>query len=164
VELCIGEIRTSQDDSKQLIDTYSTFALLYNWFPTEAKQLREIGIRKPRSEFFALSGKFLELAMVENRWYAYEQTMVLLLLAMATQRKVGYVKLSDIRDYAGDRNNPASALQQAERTERVLKHYWRECQIRQDKPWQENFEHLSARSNQIMATAKVILNEALPPL
>ena len=32
-DLCIGEIATDHNNSKQLIDTYGTFALLYNWFP-----------------------------------------------------------------------------------------------------------------------------------
>src|SRR5881396_417941 len=31
-DLCIGEIEANHNNPKQLIDTYGTFALLYNWF------------------------------------------------------------------------------------------------------------------------------------
>ncbi|HKI72848.1 MAG TPA: hypothetical protein VKA81_10755, partial [Verrucomicrobiae bacterium] len=38
-DICIGEIATDHNNSKQLIDTYGTFALLYNWFPSEAREI-----------------------------------------------------------------------------------------------------------------------------
>ena len=50
-DLCIGEIATDHANSKQLIDTYGTFALLYNWFPTETQEIRQF-TERPRSEFF----------------------------------------------------------------------------------------------------------------
>src|SRR5262249_44512996 len=34
-DFSIGEITTDHTHSKQLIDTYGTFALLYHWFPRE---------------------------------------------------------------------------------------------------------------------------------
>ena len=40
-DMCIGEIATDHNNSKQLIDTYGTFALLYNWFPAEAQEIRQ---------------------------------------------------------------------------------------------------------------------------
>ncbi len=47
-DLCIGEIATDHNNSKQLIDTYGTFALLYNWFPGEARAIRQY-TERPRS-------------------------------------------------------------------------------------------------------------------
>jgi hypothetical protein len=49
-DICIGEIATDHNNSKQLIDTYGTFALMYNWFPTEAREIRQF-TERPRSEF-----------------------------------------------------------------------------------------------------------------
>src|SRR5205809_5577474 len=82
-DLCIGEIATDHNNSKQLIDTYGTFALLYNWFPAEAEEIRKF-TERPRSEFFALRHSFLA-EVLNSKWYAYEQTVVMLL--QAVQRK-----------------------------------------------------------------------------
>ena len=57
-DLCIGEIATDHGNSKQLIDTYGTFALLYNSFPAEAREIRQF-TERPRSEFFAVRHSFL---------------------------------------------------------------------------------------------------------
>jgi len=76
-DLCIGEIATDHNNPKQLIDTYGTFALLYNWFPAEAEEIRQF-TERPRSEFFAVRHGFLE-EVLRQRWYAYEQTVVMLL-------------------------------------------------------------------------------------
>jgi len=46
-DFCVGEITTDYSHSKQLIDTYATFALLYNWFPAEAQELRRL-TERPR--------------------------------------------------------------------------------------------------------------------
>src|SRR5215510_8842590 len=68
-DLCIGEIATDHTNPKHLIDTYGTFALLYNWFPTEAQEIRQF-TEQPRSEFFAIRHSFLG-EMLAQRWYAY---------------------------------------------------------------------------------------------
>src|SRR5438874_6896328 len=54
VALALGEIRVPLNSAKQLIDTYGTYGLLYNWFPNEAQGIRLI-TDKPRTEFFAIS-------------------------------------------------------------------------------------------------------------
>src|SRR5438046_838109 len=79
-DLCIGEIATDHNNAKQLIDTYGTFALLYNWFPAEAQEIRQF-TKRPRSEFLAVRHSFLREALAQ-RWYAYEQTVVMLLHAV----------------------------------------------------------------------------------
>src|ERR1041385_252988 len=85
-DFCIGEIATDHNNSKQLIDTYGTFALLYNWFPGEAQKIREM-TERPRSEFFAIRHSFLR-DVLRERWYAYEQTVVILLNAVWADKKI----------------------------------------------------------------------------
>ena len=48
-DICIGEIATDHNNSKHLIDTYGTFSLLYNWFPTEAREIRGYTERRAQS-------------------------------------------------------------------------------------------------------------------
>jgi hypothetical protein len=76
-DVCVGEIATGHNNSKHLIDTYGTFALLYTWFPAEAQEIRQF-TERPRSEFFAVRHCFLREALMQ-RWYPYEQTVVMLL-------------------------------------------------------------------------------------
>ncbi|MEM7222409.1 MAG: hypothetical protein AAF495_05485 [Pseudomonadota bacterium] len=164
-DICIGELQSDPDSSKQLIDTYGTYGLMCNWFPDEATELRKMQIRKPRSEFFAINQRFLEIAMIENRWFAYEQTVVLLLQAMRggfKNREISQVELGDIEDPTGSRDTPASALQQIERTERVLKNYWREMNAKpNDRTWIGKFRDLSQQSAQIVGSAMIVLENSL---
>jgi hypothetical protein len=109
-DLCIGEIASAPTDSKQLIDTYGTFALLYTWFPAEAEQIREVTGR-PRSEFFAIRHGFLGEALTQ-RWYAYEQTLILLLLGVGAGRSLSRFSVGDITDLPHGRDSLDSAVQQ----------------------------------------------------
>jgi hypothetical protein len=157
-DLCIGEIATDQNHSKQLIDTYGTFALLYNWFPTEAREIRSI-TERPRSEFFAVRHRFLQ-HVLNQRWYAYEQTMVMLLQAVFNHQRISRFYVGEITDLPQGRESFASAMQQVERTERVLKTLWRERnQPRAD--WVPQYHLLESRSEQIRQTASIILHNLL---
>src|SRR5436309_9180042 len=122
-DLCIGEIATDHNNSKQLIDTYGTFALLYNWFPVEAQAIRSY-TERPRSEFFAVRHSFLQ-EMLRQRWYAYEQTVVMLLHAVFSDKRISRFLVENISDLPEGRESIASAMQQVERAERVLKSLWR---------------------------------------
>jgi hypothetical protein len=162
-ELCLGEISVPLNSSKQLIDTYGTYGLLYNWFPAEAQGLRTI-TDKPRTEFFAISHDYLKKALVSQRWYAYEQTIVILLQGMQgvrPMREIHKVRLGEIVDEPIGRDTLASAMQQVERTERVLKLYWRELKERQDPMWPDKFRLLDHQSEQIRSAAMVILQQIL---
>jgi hypothetical protein len=157
-DLCIGEITTDHNNSKQLIDTYGTFALLYNWFPAEAQEIRKI-TERPRSEFFAVSHGFLR-EMMAQRWYAYEQTVVMLLHAVFNNKKISRFFVGDITDLPEGRESLASAIQQVERTERVLKTVWRERN--QSKPgWVDPYRVLEAQSEQVLRTALIIFQNLL---
>ncbi len=157
-DICIGEIATDHNDSKQLIDTYGTFALLYNWFPTEAQEIRQF-TERPRSEFFAVRHDFLGAAL-RRRWYAYEQTVVMLLQAVAAGNRISRFFVGEISDLPEGRETLASAIQQVERTERVLKTVWRERQG-ENGDWIEAYRTLESNSEQVRRAATVILENLL---
>jgi hypothetical protein len=157
-DVCVGEIETDHGDSKQLIDTYGTFALLYTWFPAEAQEIRQY-TERPRSEFFAIGHDFLG-QMLRRRWYAYEQTVVTLLHAVFDNRRISRFFVGRISDLPGGRESLGSAIQQVERTERVLKTLWRER--RQDRAgWMEEYRRLESRSEQVRRTALTLLENLL---
>ena len=157
-DLCIGEIATDHNNSKQLIDTYGTFALLYNWFPVQAQEIRQF-TERPRSEFFAIRHDFLGEAL-RQRWYPYEQTVVMLLQAVFGQKSISRFFVGNISDLPEGRESLASAMQQVERTERVLKAVWSERhQVEPD--WIERYRRLETRSEQVRRTALTILQNLL---
>jgi len=155
---CIGEIATDHNNPKQLIDTYGTFALLYNWFPTEAQAIRQY-TERPRSEFFAVRHGFLR-EVLRHRWYAYEQTVVMLLHAVFDNKRISRFFVGQISDLPEGRESLASVMQQVERTERVLKTIWRERH--HAKPgWTEPYRQLETQSEQIRHTALILLQNLL---
>jgi len=157
-DLCVGEIATDHNNSKQLIDTYGTFALLYNWFPTEAQEIRQY-TERPRSEFFAVRHSFLR-EVLRQRWYAYEQTVVMLLQAAFNHQRISRFFVGSITDLPEGRDSLASAVQQVERTERVLKSIWRERN--QARPgWIEPYRVLETQSAQVCRTAQTIFQNLL---
>jgi len=158
-DLCIGEIETGYGHPKHLIDTYGTFALLYNWFPAEAQEIRQY-TEQPRSEFFALRHEFLG-EMLTQRWYPYEQTAVMLLRAVFKRRRISRFFVGNVSDLPEGRESLASALQQVERTERVLKTLWRD-RHESRTGWIKRYRDLEADSEQIRRTALTILHNLLP--
>jgi hypothetical protein len=157
-DLCIGEIAADNSNPKQLIDTYGTFALLYTWFPREAQEIRQF-TERPRSEFFAIRHGFLGEAL-RQRWYAYEQTVVILLQAVFSNKRISRFFVGNISDLPEGRESLASAMQQVERTERVLKTLWRE-RNEPNSGWPEQYRSLETQSEQVRRTALIILQNLL---
>ncbi len=157
-DLCVGEIATDHNNSKQLIDTYGTFALLYNWFPAEAKEIRQF-TERPRSEFFAIRHGFLR-DLLRHRWFAYEQTVVMLLQSVFAKKQISRFFVGNIPDLPEGCESFASAMQQVERTERVLKTIWRE-RNQHEAGWADHYRVLEAQSEQVRRTALVILENLL---
>jgi hypothetical protein len=157
-DLCVGEVATEPGNSKQLIDTYGTFALLYNWFPAEAREIREY-TERPRSEFFAVRHGFLG-EVLRQRWFAYEQTVVMLLHAVLGHKRISRFFVGHISDLPEGREPLSSALQQVERTERVLKTLWRE-RHEPRSGWTEEFRVLETQSEQIRRAAQTVLQNLL---
>ena len=157
-DLCVGEIATDHGNSKQLIDTYGTFALLYIWFPDEAREIRQF-TERPRSEFFALKHEFLR-QILADRWYPYEQTVVMLLQAILRGKRISRFFVGNITDLPEEGESLSSAVQQVERTERVLKTLWRE-RHEATPGWIDRYRCLEAQSEQTRRTALTILQNAL---
>ncbi|HWW01292.1 MAG TPA: hypothetical protein VNZ64_16465 [Candidatus Acidoferrum sp.] len=157
-DLCIGEIATDHCNSKQLIDTYGTFALLYNWFPVEAQEIRQF-TERPRSEFFAVRHEFLG-EVLNRRWYPYEQTVVMLLQAVFDRKRITRFFVGNVSDLPEGRESFASALQQVERTERVLRSVWRERNAAQPG-WVEKYYALALRSEPIRRGGLSVLENML---
>jgi hypothetical protein len=157
-DVCVGEIATGHHNSKHLIDTYGTFALLYTWFPGEAQEIRQF-TERPRSEFFAVRHAFLREVLAQ-RWYPYEQTVVMLLQAVFGKKRISRFSVGGISDLPGGSEPLAPALQQVERTERVLKSIWRERnQYRGD--WMQQYRQIETQSEQVRRTAFTILQNHL---
>lgn len=163
-ELCLGEIKVPLNSAKNLIDTYGTYGLLYNWFPGEAQGIRKITDR-PRTEFLAIGHDYLKAALMRpERWYAYEQTIVILLQGMKgikQMRRILPVRLGEVIDDPSGRSSLSGAMQQIERTERVLKLYWRELNETEDPNWPDTFRKLDAQSEQIRGAAMIIMQQIL---
>jgi hypothetical protein len=157
-EVCVGEIAADHNNPKTLIDTYGTFALLYTWFPDEAREIRAY-TERPRSEFFAIRHTFLG-EMLNRRWYAYEQTVVILLHAIFKQKPITRFFVGNISDLPEGRETLASAMQQVERTERVLKSLWRERNGAK-AGWSARYRQLEEESAQVRRTAVNILEHLL---
>lgn len=157
-DVCIGEIATDHSAPKQLIDTYGTFALLYNWFPKEGREIREY-TERPRSEFFAMRHSFLG-EMLNRRWYAYEQTVVTLLHAVFDKKRISRFSVGHVSDLPEGRESISSAMQQVDRTERVLKTLWSE-RNRHLPDWNQRYRVLEAKSDEVRRTAMTILENLL---
>ena len=157
-DICIGEIATDHNNPKQIIDTYGTFALLYHWFPAQGREIREY-TERPRSEFFAMRHAFLG-EMLHRRWYAYEQTVVTLLQAVFDKKHISRFLVGHVSDLPEGRESVSSAMQQVDRTERVLKTLWRERN--QGLPdWSKQYRALELQSDQVRRTAMTILENLL---
>lgn len=157
-DFCVGEIAASPHNSKQLIDTYGTFGLLYNWFPAEAQEIRQF-TERPRSEFFAVRHGFLR-ENLSRRWFAYEQTVVMLLEAVFNQKRISRFFVGNISDLPEGRETLVSAMQQVDRTERVLKTVWRE-RNHSRTGWVDEYRALESQSEQVRRTAVTILHNLL---
>ena len=157
-DICVGEIATHPNHSKQLIDTYGTFALLYNWFPLQAREIREL-TERPRSEFFAIGHGFLREVLAQ-RWFAYEQTMVILLEAVFSHKQISRFFVGQISDLPQGRESMDAVIQQVERTERVLKTLWRE-RHRAEPDWITQYRLLETQSEQIRRAALIVLQNLL---
>ena len=162
--ICLGEINVPINSAKQLIDTYGTYGLLYNWFPAEAKGIRR-RTDKPRTEFFALNYETLKHSLIPQRWYAYEQTLIVLLQNMDGEKEVREIKtvnLGLLTDEEATRSTLAAAMMQVERTERALKLFWRERSVARGRAnWQDEFRILDTQSSSVRDAAMVILRRVL---
>ena len=149
-----------------------------NWFPEISKIIRSLPLNRARSEFLNIKTSVLRDLLINNRNFAYEQTLNFLIKSWNyDEAKWKYNisvsplgSLSDnksIRDYR-------SCIDQIERIERMLSLLWREIKEPKkekgisDKEFEEQYavfsneyDHLRTISKGIMGTARTTLRANL---
>lgn len=171
-DIVVGDFETGEKlASKDIIDLWGTYPLFEVWFPEIAAATRARNIWKPRSEFLNVRAGVLKELLLGNRKFAYEQTLNMLIrswdFARAAERKaavagpwkheVAAYPLGVLKDDPDSRDIPG-AIDQIERTERLLKMTWREFQFADARA-------KAAAHAQALATAGAMITspDARPP-
>jgi hypothetical protein len=178
-DIAIGDFRTGdQYSAKSLVDTYGTYSLLANWFPEISRSIRSLPLNRPRSEFLNIKTSVLRDLLVNNRNFAYEQTLNFLIKCWNYDEakwryNISVSCLGNLSDNKSFRNYRTS-IDQIERIERMLSLLWREIKAPRkkttvsDKQFEEQYtvfsneyDKLSTKSNGIMDTARTTLRALL---
>ena len=178
-DIAIGDFGTGDKYSaKSLVDTYGTYSLVANWFPEISKSIRSLPLHRPRSEFLNIKTSVLYDLLINNRNFAYEQTLNFLIKCWNFDEAKWRYNIStfplgvlsddkSFRDYSG-------CIDQIERTERMLSLLWREIKEPQkkneasDQMFEEQYtmftneyDNLRTKSKGIMETARTTLRALL---
>jgi len=183
VPFLIGDFESiNPRNTKELIDTYGVYPLVANWFPDAWRAISSLSLRKPRSEFINIKVRDLR-QLLKSRVFAYEQTLNMLIvswhvcskenIADAWQaipkwgNKVQVMHLGAIADDQ-DARHYRGAIDQIERTERMLRMVWRELNEWNLDTSPENFrklaeeyERLDERSTRIRDAARIAIKAQL---
>jgi len=178
-DIAIGDFGTGDKFSaKSLVDTYGTYSLLANWFPEISQSIRSLPLHRPRSEFLNIKTSVLQELLINNKNFAYEQTLNFLIKCWDFDEKKWRYNISisplgslsdnkSFRDYRG-------CIDQIERIERILSLLWREIRepkkkfIVSDKKFEEQYtvfsteyDNLRTKSKGIMETARTTIRAHL---
>lgn len=178
-DITIGDFGTGDKYSaKSLVDTYGTYSLLANWFPEVSRAIRSLSLHRPRSEFLNINTSVLRDLIINNRNFAYEQTLNFLIRSWNHDNEKWKYNIStfhlgilsddkSFRDYS-------ECINQVERIERMLSLLWREIKEPQkkdeasDKMFEEQYtvftneyDNLHDNSKGIMETARITLRAVL---
>ena len=178
-DITIGDFRTGDKYSaKSMVDTYGTYPLLASWFPEISQSVRALPLNRPRSEFLNIKTSVLRDLLINNKNFAYEQTLNFLIKSWDYEKGKWRYSISvsalgtlsdekSFRDYRG-------CIDQIERTERILSLLWREIKEPKrkkgvsDKKFGEqytafsnNYDNLRSKSKGIMETARTTLRSLL---
>jgi hypothetical protein len=178
-DIVIGDFRTgNQYSAKSLVDTYGTYSLLANWFPEISKSIRSLPLNRPRSEFLNIKTSVLRELIINNRNFAYEQTLNFLIKSWNYDEakwkydisKTFLGTLSDNKSFRSYRG----CIDQIERIERMLSLLWREIKDPKknsnlsDKEieylyitFSNEYDKLYTKSKGIMDTARTTLRALL---
>ena len=178
-DIAIGDFGTGDKYSaKSLVDTYGSYSLLANWFPDISQGIRSLPLHRPRSEFLNIKTSVLRDLLINNRNFAYEQTLNFLIKSWDNDKKkwkddVSVFPLGSLSDNKSFRDY-RSCVDQIERIERVLSLLWREIKEPKkkdnvsDKKFEEQYaafsneyDNLRSKSKGIMATARTTLRALL---
>ncbi len=178
-DIAIGDFRTGdQYSAKSLVDTYGTYSLLANWFPEISKSIRSLPLNRPRSEFLNIKTAVLRELVINNRTFAYEQTLNFLIKSWnyddaKWKYNISVSRLGTLSDNKSFRNYRAS-VDQIERIERMLSLLWREIKQPKKKDtvsdkefekqytlYSNEYDNLFTKSRGIMDTARTTLRALL---
>ena len=178
-DIAIGDFGTGDKYSaKSLVDTYGSYPLLANWFPEISKSIRSLPLHRPRSEFLNIKTSVLRDLLINNRSFAYEQTLNFLIKCWNYDKEIWKYNISisplgslsdnkSFRDYRG-------CIDQIERIERMLSLLWREIKEPKKKGslinhefeeqytvFSNEYDKLYSKSKGIMETARTTLRALL---
>lgn len=169
--IIVGDFETGgRFSSKELIDTYGTYPLMANWFPEISRGIHNqasLGLRRPRSEFLNIDAQVLR-ELLKERKFAYEQTINILIKSWdfntdAWRFSIKKVQLGPLKDDVSLRQF-RGALDQIERTERLLKLLWREINQPPDNATDDDvreflneYDHKDRCSNGIKDSARITI-------
>ncbi|MEI6425053.1 MAG: hypothetical protein WCP55_22785, partial [Lentisphaerota bacterium] len=137
-DIVIGDFRTGdQYSAKSLVDTYGTYTLLANWFPEMSRSIKSLPLNRPRSEFINIKTSVLRDLIINNRNFAYEQTLNFLIKSWNYDEakwkyNISTARLGTLSDNKSFRNY-RSCVDQIERIERMLSLLWREIKAPKKK-------------------------------
>jgi len=178
-DIAIGDFRTgNQYSAKSLVDTYGTYSLLANWFPEISRSIRSLPLNKPRSEFLNFKASVLRELIINNRNFAYEQTLNFLIKSWNYDEakwkyNIAVARLGTLSDNKSFRKYRV-CIDQIERIERMLSLLWREIKEPKKKDgvsdimfeahytvFSNEYDKLYTKSKGIMETARTTLRALL---
>jgi hypothetical protein len=178
-DIAIGDFGTGDKYSaKSLVDTYGSYSLLANWFPEISQSIRSLPLHRPRSEFLNIKTAVLRDLLINNRNFAYEQTLNFLIKSWDYEEakwkyNISTYPLGSLSDNKSFRDY-RTCIDQIERIERMLSLLWREIKEPKKKEGASNrefeeqytvfsneYDKLFAKSNGIMDTARTTVRALL---
>ncbi|MFA5059265.1 MAG: hypothetical protein WC676_01380 [Candidatus Omnitrophota bacterium] len=178
-DIAIGDFGTGDKYSaKSLVDTYGSYTLLANWFPEVSKSIRSLPLHRLRSEFLNIKTSVLRDLLINNRNFAYEQTLNFLIKSWnhnesKWKHQITTYPLGSLSDNKSFRDY-RSCIDQIERIERMLSVLWREIKepkrkdSASDKKFEEQYtlfsneyDKLYTKSNNIIESARTTLRALL---
>ncbi|MDP2653415.1 MAG: hypothetical protein Q8Q08_05220 [Candidatus Omnitrophota bacterium] len=178
-DIAIGDFGTGDKYSaKSLVDTYGSYPLLANWFPEISRSIRSLPLHRPRSEFLNIKTSVLRDLLINNRNFAYEQTLNFLIKSWSYDQakwkhQISTYPLGSLSDNKSFRDY-RTCVDQIERIERMLSLLWREIKEPQkgaeesDKEFEEQYtvfsnqyDLLVGKSNSIIDTARTTIRALL---
>ena len=178
-DIAIGDFGTGDKYSaKSLVDTYGTYSLLANWFPEISQGIRSLPLHRPRSEFLNIKTSVLRDLIINNRNFAYEQTLNFLIKCWNyNQAKWRYnISVSPLGSLSDNKSlrDYRICIDQIERIERILSLLWREIKEPKkkfavsDKKFEQQYtafsneyDKLRTKSKEIMETARTTIRALL---
>jgi len=178
-DITIGDFGTGNKYSaKSLVDTYGTYSLLANWFPEVSQSIRSLPLHRPRSEFLNIKTSVLRNLLINNRNFAYEQTLNFLIKSWNYDKakwnyKISISPLGRLSDNKSFRDY-GECIDQIERIERILSLLWREIKEPKKKHgvsdlkfekqytvFSDEYGKLRSKSKGIMQTARTTIRALL---